>query len=108
MSVELMKRDMPASLERALIGGDLKGFNEEQRLSYYKAVCESVGLNPLTKPFDYLELDGKLVLYAKRDCTDQLRSIHDVSVKIISRELIDDVFIVTAQATMPNGRVDES
>ena len=28
--------------------------------------ASSVGLNPLTRPFDYLHLSGKLVLYAKQ------------------------------------------
>src|ERR1039458_4654286 len=69
-----------SSYERALILGDLAGLKQEERLSYYKAVCESVGLNPLTKPFDYITLNGKMVLYATRACTDQLRKIHGVSV----------------------------
>src|SRR6185437_4361447 len=29
------------------------GLSIPGRLSYYKAVCESLGLNPLTRPFDY-------------------------------------------------------
>jgi hypothetical protein len=99
---------MAANLERVLIGGDLTGLNPQERIQYYKAVCESVGLNPLTKPFDYLDLDGKLVLYAKRDCTDQLRTIHSVSIKIVSRELVDGVYVVTSQASKPDGRCDEA
>lgn len=95
-------------MERVLLGGDLSALSPEQRLSYYKAVCESVGLNPLTKPFDYLQLDKKLVLYAKKDCTDQLRSIHGVSVKITAREVIDSICVVTASAVKPDGRTDES
>jgi hypothetical protein len=83
MGGEMMK---VSGVEQALIQGDLAGLTADQRVNYYKAVCESVGLNPLTKPFDYLELDGgsgkKLVLYAKRDATDQLRKIHGVSVTI--------------------------
>ncbi len=96
------------AMERVLIGGDLSRLNEQERLDYYKATCESLGLNPLTKPFDYISLNGKLQLYAKRDCTDQLRKIHNVSVKIVSREVVEGVFAVTAQARMPDGREDES
>lgn len=94
-------------MESVLIQGDLSKLNEEQRVSYYNRVCESIGVNPLTKPFEYMTLNGKLTLYAKRDATDQLRSIKNVSVKIISREKVGDVFTVTAQASIGN-RTDES
>jgi len=60
-------------LERALVSGDLAGLSESQRLEYYRAVCESLGLNPLTRPFEYLRLNGRLVLYATRAAADQLR-----------------------------------
>jgi hypothetical protein len=63
----------PEILEQVLIGGDLSGLTEVQRLAYYRAVCQSLGLNPLSKPFEYLWLNGKLRLYALRDCADQLR-----------------------------------
>jgi hypothetical protein len=71
-------------------------------------VCDSVGLNPLTRPFEYLTLQGKTVLYARKDCTDQLRSLRRVSLSIAARERVDDVYIVTARATSIDGRVDES
>lgn len=96
------------AIENALIKGDLAQLSPEQRLSYYKSVCESVGLNTLTKPFEYIQLNGKLTLYATRACTDQLRAVHKVSVKITAREKFDDIYIVTAQATNSEGRFDES
>lgn len=96
------------AIENALIKGDLAGLTSDQRLSYYKSVCESVGLNALTKPFEYIQLNGKLTLYATRACTDQLRSVHKVSIKITAREKFDDIYIVTAQATNSEGRFDES
>ena len=94
--------------EAALIVGDLSKLSPEQRQAYYLRVCESLGLNPLTRPFEYLTLNGRLILYARKDCTDQLRSLHDVSVSITARERQEDVFIVTARARLPSGRVDES
>src|SRR5690606_2751435 len=39
---------------------------------------------------------------------DQLRKIYNVSVRITERQKIDDLLIVTAQASTPDGRVDES
>jgi hypothetical protein len=95
-------------MENVLIGGDLSKLSPAERMNYYQAVCKSMGLNPLTKPFDYINLNGKLVLYAKRDCTDQLRSINSVSVSIISRERLEDVYMVIAKAVDRTGRTDES
>jgi len=95
-------------LEAALIQGDLSKLTPQERSTYYLRVCESVGLNPLTKPFSYLSLGGKTVLYANRDCTDQLRKVNGVSIKIVSRETIEGVYVVTASAVDKDSRTDES
>lgn len=97
-----------SAVESALIQGDLSKLTAEQRISYYKEVCDSVRLNPLTKPFEYITLNGKLTLYAKRDATDQLRSIHKVSIKISEAKTINDVYIVIAEAKDKDGREDSS
>lgn len=96
------------TLEKVVVQGDLSKLSTEQRLAYYRTVCESVGLNPATQPFEYIKLSGKLTLYPKRDATDQLRRIHRVSVQISDRQRIEDVYVVTARATTPDGRTDES
>jgi hypothetical protein len=101
------QRDMHI-VERVVTAGDLSKLSPAERVQYYNATCESLGLNPLTKPFDYISLNGKLTLYAKRDCTDQLRKLHQISVSILSRERMDDVYVVTARAIDFSGRVDES
>jgi len=95
-------------LEGVLIGGDLSKLSPTQRVSYYQAVCKSTGLNPLTKPFDYIILNGKLVLYAKRDAADQLRKLNNVSIPRLERERMEDVYAVTAYAVLPDGRQDSS
>ena len=106
----LMKTDTvnAATIEQVLISGDLNRLTPDQRNIYYKSVCDSLGLNPLTRPFDYIVLNGKLTLYARKDCTDQLRSLRGISIRIVSRETVEGVTIVTAQATDKSGRIDES
>lgn len=101
-------QDKSALIESVLIGGDLSKLTPEQRTTYYLRVCESVQLNHLTKPFEYITLNGKLVLYAKRDATDQLRAIHNVSVEDISTNEREGVFIVTAKVRDSSGRTDVS
>ena len=93
-------------LERALVSGDLAGLNESQRLEYYRAVCESLGLNPLTRPFEYLRLNGRLVLYATRAAADQLRAIHGISILDVRIEQKDDLVIVTVRGRTRDGRED--
>ncbi len=95
-------------IERVLVQGDIGKMPPEMRLEYYRTTCESLGLNPLTKPFEYLTLQGKTILYAKKDATDQLRKIHGVSINIVSREVLEGVYIVTARGTDKHGRQDES
>lgn len=95
-------------MEKVLLSGDLTPLNANQRLAYYESVAKSLGLNPLTKPFEYITLNNKLVLYARKDCTEQLRRRYDISLHILSREVTDGCIVVTAQAKMPNGRQDES
>jgi hypothetical protein len=104
-----MSQDSAAALlERVVVGGDLSRLSPTDRMLYYRQVCESVGLNPLTRPFDYLTLSGRMVLYAKRDATDQLRAIHGVSITKLERDKYDDLYVVTAYATDKTGRTDSS
>lgn len=100
------QQDLTA-IERVVVIGDLSKLTPEERWSYYKGVCQSLKLNPFTRPFQYITLSGRLVLYATKDCGDQLRQNHSVSIDITSRERIDDLYVVTARATMPSGRRDE-
>lgn len=99
-----------AIVERVLIHGDLRQLSPSQKVSYYKSVCDAVGLNPMTQPFSYLVLNNKEVLYAKRECTEQLRFIHSVSIdpKNFVREVIEGIYVVTAPASLPSGRTDVS
>lgn len=95
-------------MEQVLIRGDLSKLTVEERGEYYTAVCTSVGLNPLTKPFEYITLNGKLRLYALKDCTDQLRSIHGISVTELVESEREGVFIVKAKVANAQGRTDVS
>ena len=95
-----------AIMESVLLGGDLSNLTPEQRVSYYRNVCESVGLNPLTKPFDYMTLNGKLTLYAKKDATDQLRKINNVSIDDVDIVENETQFLVKVKGHDSTGRTD--
>ena len=95
-------------IEAVVAQGDLSKLTNEQRVMYYLKVCASLDLNPATRPFEYIVLNGRMVLYARKEASDQLRQARGVSVSIQSRVREDDLYIVTARAETPNGRTDES
>jgi hypothetical protein len=98
----------PAEIMDAVISkGDIGKLTPAERSTYYAQVCRSIGLNPLTRPFEYLTLNGKMVLYARRDAADQLRKINGISVEIVSREVLDGLLTVHVRATDKSGRIDE-
>jgi hypothetical protein len=69
-----------------------------------------MGLDPFTKPFDILRLNGKEVLYCTRSGTQQLNKLHKVSHLITTRDTNAEagVYIVTSKASLPDGRCTES
>jgi len=96
------------ALEAYIAAGDIGKLGPDQRIALYRAVCDSMGLNPLTQPFQYLTLSGKTILYATKSCTEQLRSIHGVSVLRMEREIVGDILTVTVSVRERTGREDIS
>lgn len=93
-------------MENVIAKGDLSKLSSEQRVIYYNKVCDSIGLNPLTRPFQYITFDGKLQLYASKDCTEQLRTLKSVSVTKIEKEIIGSIYVVTSYVSDSTGRTD--
>lgn len=106
--VDVRRQEEFAIIEQVVMKGDLSKLTGEQRVMYYHKVCESVGLNPLTNPFSYLDLKGKLVLYANKDCSEQLRKMNGVSIEGLEVKVIDDIYLVTAKAKDKHGRIDQA
>jgi len=96
--------------EALILRGDLSALTAEQKVAYYRGYCERLGLDPFTKPFDILRLNGKDVLYLTRAGAQQLNKLHGVSHAITSRELMQEpgIFQVMARAILPDGRYTES
>jgi hypothetical protein len=105
-NTEIMAKTDVSMLENVLVNGDLSKLNAGQRLDYYRQVCQSMGLNPLSRPFDYITLNNRLTLYAKKDATDQLRKIHTVSIDDIDIREDNDGFTVKVKGHDNTGRSD--
>ncbi len=101
-----------AILEKVAVLGDLSPLSTIERMHYYKSVCESLGVNPLTKPFDYLELgDGenkKLKLYPNETCAAQLRDLKGITIDSRESEIVEGVYIVRVKGKDKTGRSDEA
>ncbi len=91
-----------------VINGDLSKLNPTQKVQVYNNLCERLGLDPLTQPFSLMTMQGKQVLYCNRSGATQLSNLHKVSHKVISRENLDGILVVTARAFTPDGRETES
>jgi hypothetical protein len=97
-----------ATIEQIILGGDLTSLTAVERVHYYVELCSYLGLDAIAHPFDYIKSKGKLSLYINAAGTAQLRKLHNISLKIIRRETIEEVHIVTVVAIAPNGRSEES
>lgn len=104
------------ALAHVLGTGDLAQLTNEQRVGYYLDICQSLGLNPRTRPFDWIEFydpetkTKKLTLYPNKSCAEQLRRQHQISVRVVRRELIggdtqEPMFVVEVEGTTPTGRM---
>jgi len=100
-----------AALAHVLGTGDLHQLTNEQRVGHYLALCRSLGLNSLSRPFDWIEFEEfetrtkKLVLYPNKSCAEQLRRAHEISVRVVRKEPAGDLFVVELEGTTPSGRV---
>jgi hypothetical protein len=104
----LVPVDGAALAEKVVVKGDLAGLTAEERMRYYSAVCESLGLNPLTRPFEYITLNGKLTLYATRAAADQLRAVRGITITSLDPRQVGDLFVVVATGRDRSGREDSS
>jgi hypothetical protein len=94
-------------IEQVLTDGNLSALQPQQRVEYVQRLCNSVGLNPMVRPFQFIRFQNRVVLYATKSATDQLRKIHGVSIEITRNVIEDGCIVVHAKATDRDGRVDE-
>ncbi len=104
MSNELSTEISPEIINSLILTGDMSKLTAGQQTQYYTAVCNTLGLNPLTQPFAIIVLQGKKTLYALKGCTQQLCGINKINTEIKERKTEESVYIVSVRATMPDGR----
>ena len=102
--------DARSALDHYLGTGDLGRLAAAQRAALYLEVCRSLGINPRTRPLDWIEFydpetkGKKLVLYPNKTCTDQLAYLHKIRVRMVEEKTVGTLFKVVLEGTMPDGR----
>ena len=102
--VAVMEKDV--LIHDLIVAGDTSRLSAAQKTEYFMRTCQTLGLNPVTQPFAFIKLNGKEVLYAKKDATEQLRKINGVSVESMEGKTVSDVYIVTVKVRDKDGRSD--
>lgn len=93
-------------IKSLVLEGDISKMSEIQKVQYYNKFCQTIGLNPLTQPFQIIKFNGKERLYATKDCTEQLRKIYKVSITDVTGVELKDCYMVTAKAKDGSGKLD--
>ena len=117
--------DFPDQIDDAtrhaiLNGGDLSALSVAQRDASCEARAKDLGLNPIGGPIQCMlttyqeqnpvtnkwEKKHKLIAYATKGATDQLRTIHGVKIVRAEVNLSADMATVTVEGVLPDGRND--
>lgn len=88
------------TMSKLALAGDVGGLNPAEKVQYYAALCQRVGLDPATQPFKLMKLNGKEVFYLDRSGAQQLNRVHQISHAITSRDFINGCYVVTARASI--------
>lgn len=106
MAGEVATTEKDNLIHDLIVAGDTSRLSAAQKTEYFMRTCQTLGLNPVTQPFAFIKLNGKEVLYAKKDATEQLRKINGVSVESMDGKTVADVYIVTVKVCDKDGRSD--
>lgn len=91
-----------AIAQKAAMSGNLKTLTDAERWQYYLAMCQHLELDPVSRPFDWIEQEGKLSLYPNANCAAQLASKMLLSFPEYHAEVIGDVYVYRVKAVDEN------
>lgn len=94
------------TMAKLALSGDVGGLNPQEKVQYYSALCQRVGLDPATQPFKLMKLNGRETFYLDRSGAQQLNRVHQISHSITSREFVNGCYVVTARASIGDRHTD--
>lgn len=92
------------SLLGLVTSGDCARLTAEQKLNYYKARCDAAGLDPRCQPFEFITFQGRQILYARKECSNQLASKHGVICEILTQVTEEGIRTVVVRSKTKDGR----
>jgi len=104
--LEVKKEINNELISNLVLNGDIGKMTDAMKVQYYNQLCHSLNLNPVTRPFQLISFQGKSVLYATKDATEQLRKLNGVSVVELSQEIKDGLCISKCKVQDSNNRFD--
>lgn len=103
LAMELAVEDLNERETQALlVGGDLAVLRPAAQTAYVAYQAKRIGLDPMSQPFLLLAVDGRVILYAKKECAEMLRAKHHVAVEVLRDELTPDTYTVFVRASVPD------
>lgn len=108
LAIPQQKHELTQEIKSMVVNNNFDQLSAEQRTSLVYAICSHMNLTPLTQPFSFIKMNGRTVLYATKDCANQLRNLHKLSVTATCGEIDRNGMIkVIARAENREGRFDE-
>ncbi|WP_002150833.1 hypothetical protein [Bacillus cereus] len=103
-----MDNKIQSILDRLALNSDLSQLTEEEKRQYFYFVCRKYELDSCTSPFAFIRFkdSNKLQLYARKNCSDQLRKIQGIDAEIVHRGQIETAVYVEVKVTDKSGRKD--
>lgn len=95
----------PEILAKLVLEQDLSKFTAPQKVEYVTTLCNRLGIDPITRPFELLTYNGKLIPYPTKAATNQLTKVYRLSLILVSCKQIGDQYTVIAEARAPHGQV---
>lgn len=100
----------PDTIEKAL-SGDLSPLTPAQKSQYYLAKCAAMGLDPSTKPLDWITFQGKLACYPNATAAQQIADQRGIDVETSDPEIVQlggaDMVKCVGRGRTQDGRVAE-
>jgi len=93
-------------ISNLVLNGDISKMSSEMKVEYYNKLCHSLNLNPVTKPFQIISFQSKTILYATKDCTEQLRKINKVSIVDLTQDISNGLCISKCKVQDKDNRYD--
>lgn len=103
-------------MQKFILKNDLSCLTMEEKLIFILNRCKDLKLDPRSQPIMIIKSKEKVgnsfvekeTPYISKSGGEQLAKVHQVSVLDTEEKILDDVFIVKAKVSLPNGRISQA